>query len=279
MLRVHQEQLLKMAFQYIPDSSPILASGFHRNLGHFAILQPGAELCEIAREGRKVPLAHSGFWLAKGRQHADRHALLVYIDAATAAILGFHNVLSISSERRLETYGDTTFLRVFIRLAAATTVPGSSERVLTRFPNGLLRAPTDKRPLDSLEIYFHLLEPVKRRPFSSVLVDARSAAWGSAIKLSALCRLYSSDVYLDAPVFQSFTRRITTDVLAHFRLRMNKMVCRFFQAGLYPLHYKGCVNRGNAIERVSRSVVGVVLPLRVCEWQESGRFMHRTVPN
>jgi hypothetical protein len=89
----------------------------------------------------------------------------MYIDAATAAILGFHNVLSISSERRLETYGNTTFLRVFIRLAAATTVPGSSERVLTRFTHGLLRAPTDKRPLDSLEIYFHLLEPVKQPHF------------------------------------------------------------------------------------------------------------------
>src|SRR5438067_8613569 len=63
----------------------------------------------------------------------------MYIDAATAAILGFHNVLSISSERRLETYGNTTFLRVFIRLTAATTVPGSSKRVLTRFTNGLLR--------------------------------------------------------------------------------------------------------------------------------------------
>jgi len=151
-----------MAFQHIPYSPPILASGFHRDLGHCAVLQPRAELLEIAREGREVPLAHSRFWFAHGRQNTDRHALLMYVDAATAAILGFHNVLSISSERRLETYGNTTFLRVFIRLTAATTVPGSSERVLTRFTHGLLRAPTDKRPLDSQEIYFHLLEPVKR---------------------------------------------------------------------------------------------------------------------
>src|SRR5450759_4580166 len=132
-----------MAFQHIPYSPPILASGFHRDLGHCAVLQPRAEF-------------------AHGRQNTDRHALLMYVDAATAAILGFHNVLSISSERRLKTYGNTTFLRVFIRLTAATTVPGSSERVLTRFTHGLLRAPTDKRPLDSQEIYFHLLEPVKR---------------------------------------------------------------------------------------------------------------------
>src|SRR5437868_2390003 len=100
----------------------------------------------------------------------------MHIDAATAAILYFHNVLSISSERRLETYGNTTFLRVFIRLAAATTVPGSSERVLTRLTNGLLIAPTDNRPLGSQEIYFYPLERVKRPPFSSVLVGAQQRA-------------------------------------------------------------------------------------------------------
>src|SRR5437762_47704 len=172
MLQVHQDQLLKVAFQHIPYSPPILASGFHRNLGHFAVLQPRAKLLEIACEGRKVPLAYSRFWFADRRQHADRHTLLMYINAATAAILGFHKrpFDSIASEGRLETFGDTTFLRVFIRLAAETTVPGSSKRVLTRFTHGLLRAPTDKRPLDSLEIYFYRLERVKRHPFSSVLV-------------------------------------------------------------------------------------------------------------
>src|SRR5436305_4020702 len=111
----------------------------------------------------------------------------MYIDAATAAILGFHNVLSISSERRLETYGNTTFLRVFIRLAAATTVPGSSERVLTRFTHGLLRAPTDKRPLDSLEIYFHLLEPVKRPHF-------HPSWWARAARRGGVTTIFELDV-------------------------------------------------------------------------------------
>src|SRR5205823_10395243 len=95
---------------------------------------------------------------------AFQHTLLMYIDTATAAILYFHNVLSISSERRLEIYGNTTFLRVFIRLAA-TRAPRSSERVLTRFTDGLLRAPTDNRPLGSQEIYFYPLERVKRPHF------------------------------------------------------------------------------------------------------------------
>src|SRR5438552_18614169 len=124
----------------------------------------------------------------------------MHIDAATAAILYFHNVLSISSERRLETYGNTTFLRVFIRLAAATTVPGSSERVLTRFTHGLLRAPTDKRPLDSLEIYFHLLEPVKQPHFhpSWLARAARRGAGKTTFEqevpsLSLLARTYQSN--------------------------------------------------------------------------------------
>ena len=40
-----------------------------------------------AREGADVPLAHFHFWFTHGRQEADRHALLMYVDAATAAIL------------------------------------------------------------------------------------------------------------------------------------------------------------------------------------------------
>ena len=59
----------------------------------------------------------------------------------------------------------TTFLRVFIRSEAETTVPGSSKRVLTRFTDGLLRAPTDDRPLVSQGICFYLREPVKHRHF------------------------------------------------------------------------------------------------------------------
>jgi hypothetical protein len=74
-------------------------------------------------------------------------------------------------------------LRVFIRLAAATTVPGSSKRVLTRFTDGLLRAPTDDRPLDSLDIYFHLLEPVKRPHFHPSWWARVSAPWGSHVHL------------------------------------------------------------------------------------------------
>jgi len=45
-----------------------------------------------------------------------------------------------------------TFLRVFIRLLTVTTVPGSSERVLTKFTIGLLRAPNEDRPHISLGI-------------------------------------------------------------------------------------------------------------------------------
>ena len=54
-----------------------------------------------------------------------------------------------------------TFLRVFIRRMAATTVPGSSDRVLTRFTHGLKQAPTELRPLNSLGIYFQLAKSVK----------------------------------------------------------------------------------------------------------------------
>src|SRR5260370_26991714 len=53
-----------------------------------------------------------------------------------------------------------TLLRVFIR-RAETTVAGSSMRALTRFTNGLLKAPTDDRPHVSLGIYLHLARAVK----------------------------------------------------------------------------------------------------------------------
>src|SRR5947209_3161905 len=109
----------------------------------------------------------------------------MYVDAATAAILGFHSVLSIRSRAKdaWKTYGITTFLRVFIRLMAATTVPGSSERVLTRFPKRASKSTNGQTASDSLEIYFYGLEPVKQRAFSFVLVGARSAPWGSPIFL------------------------------------------------------------------------------------------------
>src|SRR6266550_5744400 len=94
MLRIHQDQLVEVTFEQVPYRAPILACRFHRNLGDFAVLQPCPELFQIAREGAEVPLAHFHFWLTHGRQHADRHALLVYVDAATEAILWFHSVPS-----------------------------------------------------------------------------------------------------------------------------------------------------------------------------------------
>src|ERR1700730_9427414 len=91
MLWIHQDQLLEVVFQQVPYRAPILACRFHGNVGDFAVLQPCPELFQITREGAEVPLAHFHFWFAHGRQDADRHALLVYVDAATAAILWFHS--------------------------------------------------------------------------------------------------------------------------------------------------------------------------------------------
>src|SRR5207249_10598196 len=48
--------------------------------------------------------------------------------------------------------------------------------VLTRFTNGLLRAPTGKPASDSLGICFQVAKPVKSRPFSSVPVTAPKGA-------------------------------------------------------------------------------------------------------
>src|SRR5437879_5691156 len=151
-LWVDQEQLFEMSFENIPYCTPILTRRFHRNFADLTVLQPGPELFQIAREGAKRSFPGFRFWPPRGGQHANRHALLVYVNAATAAIvlfLLFHNVPRGSpSEGRLEK-GSMTFLRVFIR-RCGDTVPGSSKRVLTRFTNGLLRAPTESRPHVSL---------------------------------------------------------------------------------------------------------------------------------
>ena len=49
-LRVHQDQLLEVAFEDVPHRAPVLACGFHRDLGDFTVLQPRPELAtEIIR--------------------------------------------------------------------------------------------------------------------------------------------------------------------------------------------------------------------------------------
>src|SRR5207248_6327507 len=74
--------------------------------------------------------------LSRGSQHAHRHAVLVYVNAAAAAQVLFHKC---SFDRRAKDAWDDekTFLRVFIHRKVETTVPGSSDCVLTRFKLGL----------------------------------------------------------------------------------------------------------------------------------------------
>jgi hypothetical protein len=84
----------------IPNWSPVVAGGFHRDLSHFAVLQPAAQLFEIPCKRSKFPLLDSQVRLAHGRQHTHRHTVLMDIDAATAALLRFHKLLLVIAERR-----------------------------------------------------------------------------------------------------------------------------------------------------------------------------------
>ena len=60
------------------------------------------------------------------------------VDAAAPALVVFHDHKGSFDHRAKDAWDDEkTFLRVFIRLAAETTVPGSSDCVLTRFTSGL----------------------------------------------------------------------------------------------------------------------------------------------
>jgi hypothetical protein len=98
-LWVDQQQLVKVALQHIPDCTPILACRFHGDLGHLAGLQPGAKLPQVSGEGAKVPFLDLDLRLAYGSQHAHCHALLMYVNAAAAAILLFHDILPITERR------------------------------------------------------------------------------------------------------------------------------------------------------------------------------------
>src|ERR1700693_5344456 len=99
-LRIHQDQLLEGVFEDVLYRTPILAGRFHGDLGNVAVLQPGPALFQVSREGAEGPLADFHFRLASRRQNADRHVLLRYVDAATAAIpLGFPCAPSIAERR------------------------------------------------------------------------------------------------------------------------------------------------------------------------------------
>jgi hypothetical protein len=118
------------------ERPPILARRFHGDLRDLAVLQPGPQLFEIARKGAKLPLLGLDVPLSRGSQHAHHHAVLVYVNAAAAAQVLFHKC---SFDRRAKDAWDDekTFLRVFIHRKVETTVPGSSDCVLTRFKLGL----------------------------------------------------------------------------------------------------------------------------------------------
>src|SRR5258708_17491160 len=95
-----------MLFEQVPDRHPILAGGFHRDLGHSGILQPLAQFLQIAGEGAEGPFTNFHICLAHGRQDTHGHVLLMYVDAATAAVLGFHKHPWLSrspTQGRLET--------------------------------------------------------------------------------------------------------------------------------------------------------------------------------
>jgi hypothetical protein len=113
-LWIDQNRLPEMAFEGVPHRSPVLACGLHRDPGDFTVLQPRPELLQIPRECGEVPSADLYLRLADGRQNTDRHALLMHVDAATAAIVDSHYCsFGSPGEGRLE-MRYTTFLRVFI---------------------------------------------------------------------------------------------------------------------------------------------------------------------
>jgi hypothetical protein len=111
MLRIHQHQLGKLPLQQIPQRPPILAGRFHGGFPDPAVLQPGPQLFQVAREGAELPLLDAQLGSPQRRQNAYQHAVLVYIYAAAAAIVLFHrHSFRSPSEGRLESL---TFLRVF----------------------------------------------------------------------------------------------------------------------------------------------------------------------
>ena len=116
-LRIYQNQFLEMFFQNVPDRAPILPGGFHGDFGHFAALQPSAQLLQITGERAKGSPADFRLRLAYRWQDANRHVLFMDVHAATAAILlRFHLSVPLRSpsEGRLK-HGLMTFLHVFIR--------------------------------------------------------------------------------------------------------------------------------------------------------------------
>src|SRR5712671_5909106 len=150
MLWVHQQQLLEVAFEQVPDRAPILTGGLQRDLGNLAVLQPRSQFLQIARIGSKLPPARLAFPLPCRWEDADHDALLVYIDAATAAIRRFHRCF-LSDHRAKDAW---RWIRHSYACSSADwqrqqfQVP--IECVLTKFTHGLLSAPTIDRPLDSL---------------------------------------------------------------------------------------------------------------------------------
>ena len=127
-------------------TTKVLARRFHGNVGHLAVLQPGAHLLQIPGKCRKLPSLHFQVRLADGRQHAHRDTVLVDVDATTTSMLCFHNRLLTITGRR--TPGMVKRHSCSCSSAVAeTTVPDSSNRVLTRFTHGLWKAPTENRPL------------------------------------------------------------------------------------------------------------------------------------
>src|ERR1700690_693568 len=131
----------------------------------------------------------------------------MYVNAATTAILlAFHLSVPLRSpsEGRLEHIDKKDILTRVHPRRAATTVAGSSKRVLTRFTRGLLRAPTEKRPHDSLGIYLNVPKPVKSGVFSSALVGAEQRRRGGSYENSPprqLCRwiqILISDIAIPA---------------------------------------------------------------------------------
>ena len=178
MLRIHQEQLLKMTFQQVPQRPPILSRRLHRDLGHFAVLQPGSQLLQISCKGAKVrssELPLSGLPMGGSTQTVT--LFLCTSMPQQRRYFVFHDSSFRSpSEGRLELIEKMTFLRVFIRLKAGTTVPGSSKRVLTRFTERALRG-ANGQPASCFAGGSTSMIPNLSSvpPFSSVLVGARSA--------------------------------------------------------------------------------------------------------
>jgi hypothetical protein len=104
-LRIHEQKLRKLAFQQVPQRPPVLACGLHRDLGDLAVLQPGPHLLEVSRIGPELPLPHFDVRLTQRSQHAHRDAVLMHVDAATAATNLLHKML-LSSDRRAKNAWD-----------------------------------------------------------------------------------------------------------------------------------------------------------------------------